>query len=50
MKRHFQYGPKLRDIPTDDNSSDFTSVESYRVGVGITIDIPLVTLSSNYKN
>ncbi|MAN26122.1 MULTISPECIES: hypothetical protein [Mesonia] len=46
----FQYGPKLRDIPTDDNSSDFTSVESYRVGVGITIDIPLVTLSSNYKN
>ena len=46
----FQYGPKLRDIPTDENSSDFTSVESYRVGVGITIDIPLVTLSSNYKN
>lgn len=44
-----QYGPKLRDIPTDDPSV-FTSVDSYRIGLGLTIDIPLVTLSSKYKN
>lgn len=44
-----QYGPKLRDIPTEDTSS-FTSVESYRIGLGVTLDIPLLTLSSKYKN
>jgi hypothetical protein len=45
----FQYGPKLRDIPTADTSS-FTSIDSYRIGLGITIDIPLLTLGSEYKN
>lgn len=45
----FQYGPKLRDIPTEDTAS-FTSVDSYRIGLGITIDIPLLTLGSQYKN
>lgn len=44
-----QYGPKLRDIPVGDSSS-FTSLESYRIGLGLTIDIPLVTISSRYEN
>lgn len=44
-----QYGPKLRDIPVKDSSS-FTSLESYRIGLGLTIDIPLVTISSRYEN
>lgn len=44
-----QYGPKLRNIPVGDSSS-FTSVESYRIGLGLTIDIPLVTISSRYEN
>ncbi len=45
----FQYGPKLRDIPTEDTSS-FTAIESYRIGLGFTIDIPLLTLGSKYKD
>ena len=44
-----QYGPKLRDIAID-NTGDVEDVESYRFGLGLTIDIPLVTLSSRYKN
>ncbi|MCD0472323.1 hypothetical protein [Flavobacterium sp. JAS] len=43
-----QYGPKLRDIPVGDGSVE--SVDSYRVNVGVTIDIPLLTLSGKYKN
>lgn len=43
-----QYGPKLRDIPSDEPNV-FTSVDSYRIGVGATIDIPLITLASKYK-
>lgn len=46
----FQYGPKLRDIPTEDGSGELNDIESYRIGLGLTIDIPLVTLSSRYKN
>ncbi len=44
-----QYGPKLRDIPVE-NSSTFTSAESYRIGLGITLDIPLLTISSKTKD
>jgi hypothetical protein len=44
-----QYGPKLRNIPIDD-SDVIMDVESYRLGLGLTIDIPLLTLSSKYKN
>lgn len=44
-----QYGPKLRDITTE-GSADLKDVKSYRMGLGLTIDIPLVTLSSKYKN
>ncbi|VXA98235.1 conserved exported hypothetical protein [Flavobacterium sp. 9AF] len=44
----FQYGPKLRDIPNGTN--DFISVDSYRLNLGITIDIPLLTLSGKYKD
>jgi hypothetical protein len=44
-----QYGPKLRDI-TVENTDTFTSIESYRVGLGVTLDIPLLTIASKYKN
>lgn len=44
-----QYGPKLRDIPVE-NTDTFTSIESYRVGIGVTLDIPLLTIASKYKN
>lgn len=44
-----QYGPKLRDIPVE-NTDTFTSIESYRVGLGVTLDIPLLTIASKYKN
>lgn len=44
-----QYGPKLRDLPTDSNTS-FESIDSFRIGLGITIDIPLLTLGANFKN
>lgn len=43
-----QYGPKLRDIA--DGNNGFTSVDSYRINLALTIDIPLVTLSGKYKN
>ena len=43
-----QYGPKLRDIA--DGNNELTSVDSYRINLGLTIDIPLVTLSGKYKN
>ena len=43
-----QYGPKLRDIP--DGNNGFTSVDSYRINLGVTIDIPLLTLSGKYKD
>ncbi|TCP24296.1 hypothetical protein EV195_106101 [Tenacibaculum skagerrakense] len=37
-----QYGPKLRDI--DNGNGEFTDIESYRIGIGFVIDIPLFTL------
>jgi hypothetical protein len=43
-----QYGPKLRDIP--DGNNGFTSVDSYRINLGVTIDIPLLTLFGKYKD
>lgn len=43
-----QYGPKLRDIPVGTDA--FESVDSYRVNLGVTIDIPLLTLSGKYKD
>ena len=43
-----QYGPKLREIP--DGNNGFTSVDSYRINLGLTIDIPLLTLSGKYKD
>lgn len=44
-----QYGPKLRDIPAE-TEGNFTSVDSYRINIGFVIDIPLLTLSSKYKD
>lgn len=44
-----QYGPKLRDIP-EESTGSFTSVDSYRINIGFVIDIPLLTLYSQYKN
>ncbi len=44
-----QYGPKLRDIP-ESTDGGFTSADSYRFGAGVTIDIPLLTIGSKYKN
>lgn len=43
-----QYGPKLRNIPVEGVS--FESFDSYRFNFGVTIDIPLLTLSGKYKN
>ena len=37
-----QYGPKLRDI--DNGAGVFNDIESYRVSLGLVIDIPLFTL------
>ncbi|CAM1342415.1 hypothetical protein [Tenacibaculum amylolyticum] len=37
-----QYGPRLRDI--DNGNGEFLDIESYRVGIGVVIDIPLFTL------
>ncbi|MCP2027407.1 ribosomal protein S8 [Flavobacterium sp. HSC-32F16] len=44
-----QYGPKLRDIPNDADT-DLTSVDSWSLNLSLTIDIPLLTLSSKYKD
>lgn len=47
-----QYGPKLRNIPEPDNNTgnqSFTSLESYRIGFGFLIDIPLLTIFNKAK-
>ncbi|WP_369615183.1 hypothetical protein [Flavobacterium sp. CFS9] len=47
-----QYGPKLRNIPEADNGSgtqSFTSLESYRIGFGFLIDIPILTIFNKAK-